>query len=140
MASQIENGRREDRPVGELVRDLSAQTTQLVRDEVELAKAELAVKARLAGIGAGMFGGAGAVAFYALGALIAAGILGLATVLDPWLAALLVGGALAAIAGLLAVLGKESVERAAPALPEEAVASAREDVRYTKAKLEEARR
>src|SRR5690242_18477896 len=118
MALQVDTGRREDKPVGELVRDLSTHTTQLVRDEVELAKAELAVKARRAGTGAGMFGGAGALGFYAFGALTAAAILGLATVLDAWLAALIVGVAYAAFAGVLAVLGKGNVERATPAMPE----------------------
>jgi|SRR3954454_23606243 len=136
----VENGAHTDRPVGELVRDLSEQTTALVRKEVELAKAELAVKARTAGIGAGMFGGAGALGFYALGALTATLILGLATAVDAWLAALIVTLVYGAIAGVLALRGKAKVQKATPALPEAAVASAKEDIRYTKAKVEEARR
>ena len=140
MPEHTAQGRRDDRPVGELVRDLSQQTTDLVRKEVELAKAELAVKARSAGIGAGMFGGAGALGFYALGALTAAAILGLAQVVDGWLAALIVGVLYAAGAGVLALTGKKKVETATPPVPEHAVASAKEDVRYTKAKVQEARR
>ena len=134
----VQNGN--DRPVGELVRDLSEQTTALVRQEVELAKAELAVKARSAGIGAGMFGGAGALGFYALGALTATLILVLATAVDAWLAALIVTVAYGAIAGLLALRGKARVQSATPPVPEQAVESAKEDVRYTKTKVREARR
>jgi len=134
----VHNG--SDRPVGELVRDLSEQTTALVRQEVELAKAELAVKARSAGIGAGMFGGAGALGFYALGALTATLILALATAVDAWLAALIVTVAYGAIAGVLALRGKARVQRATPPVPEQAVESAKEDVRYTKTKVQEARR
>lgn len=134
----VHNG--SDRPVGDLVRDLSDQTTALVRQEVELAKAELTVKARTAGIGAGMFGGAGALGFYALGALTATLILALATAVDAWLAALIVTVAYGAIAGLLALRGKARVQRATPPLPEQAVESAKEDIRYTKTKVQEARR
>ena len=140
MLEHTAQGRRDDRPVGELVRDLSQQTTDLVRKEIELARSELAVKARSAGIGAGMFGGAGALGFYAFGALTAAAILGLAQVVDGWLAALIVGVLYAAGAGLLALTGKKRVETATPPVPERAVASAKEDVRYTKAKVQEARR
>src|SRR4051794_26522931 len=129
-----------ERPVGELVRDLSDQTTALVRQEVELAKAELAVKARSAGIGAGMFGGAGALGFYALGALTATLILALATAVDAWLAALIVTVAYGTVAGLLALRGKARVQSATPPVPEQAVESAKEDVRYTKTKVQEARR
>jgi membrane protein len=70
----------DDRPLGELVQDLSRQTSTLIRQEMRLAQAELAEKGRHAGKGAGMFGGAGLVALYGVGALIAAAILGLATV------------------------------------------------------------
>src|SRR3954452_5769324 len=114
MPEQIADGTRTDRPIGELMRDLSDQTTALVRNEVELAKAELAVKARSAGIGAGMFGGAGALGFYALGALTATLILALATAVDAWLAALIVTVAYGTVAGLLALRGKARVQSATP--------------------------
>src|SRR3954449_5767282 len=130
MPEQIQDGSRTDRPIGELMRDLSDQTTALVRNEVELAKAELTVKARSAGAGAGMFGGAGALGFYALGALTATLILALATAVDAWLAALIVTVLYGAIAGLLALRGKAKVKQATPPVPERAVASAKEDVRY----------
>src|SRR5437016_7424752 len=84
-----------DASISELVKQLSEQTSRLARQEVELAKAELQVKGKRAGIGAGMFGGAGIFGFYALGALVAAAILGLATAVAAWLAALIVTAILA---------------------------------------------
>src|SRR5947199_10281761 len=86
-----------EEPMAELVKQLSEQTSRLARQEVELAKAELAVKGKRAGLGAGMFGGAGVFGFYALGALVAAAILGLGTALAGWLAALIVTVVLSAI-------------------------------------------
>src|SRR2546421_10342594 len=98
--------------IAELVKQLSEQTSRLARQEVELAKAELAVKGKRAGIGAGMFGGAGAFGFYALGALIATAILALGTAMAGWLAALIVTVLLGAIAGALALRGKNKDEHA----------------------------
>jgi Putative Actinobacterial Holin-X, holin superfamily III len=82
MASAPTNGPATDQSVPELTRQLADQTTRLVRAEVELAKAELTEKGKRAGIGAGMFGGAGVVGLCAVGALVAAAILGLATAVD----------------------------------------------------------
>src|SRR5438105_12339002 len=106
--------------VAELVKQLSEQTSRLARQEVELAKAELAVKGKRAGIGAGMFGGAGVFGFYALGALIATAILALATAVAAWVAALIVTVVLGAIAGGLALQGRKKVQQANPPLPERA--------------------
>src|SRR5215217_1986144 len=89
----------QDKPLGELVQDLSRQTSTLIRQEMRLAQAELTEKGRHAGKGAGMFGGAGLVALYGVGALVAAAVLGLATVLEPWLGALIVAAVLFALAG-----------------------------------------
>src|SRR5919112_2975445 len=92
----------QDKPLGELVQDLSRQTSTLIRQEMRLAQAELTEKGRHAGKGAGMFGGAGLVALYGVGALIAAAILGLATVIEGWIAAAAIGAGLLLIAGILA--------------------------------------
>ena len=100
-----------EQPVSELVKQLSEQTARLARQEVELAKAELVVKGKRAGIGAGMFGGAGICGLYAAGALTAAAVLALATAVTAWLAALIVGVALAALAGVLALQGKTKFRR-----------------------------
>jgi Putative Actinobacterial Holin-X, holin superfamily III len=129
-----------ERSTGELMRDLSNQTATLVRQEIELAKAELSVKAKHAGIGAGMFGGAGIVGLYALGALTACLILALSTAVAGWLAALIVTVVYGAIAGVLALTGKGKVQQATPPVPERAVESTKQDVRYTKDKVQEARR
>ncbi|HUA47724.1 MAG TPA: phage holin family protein [Solirubrobacteraceae bacterium] len=127
-------------PLAELIKQLSEQSSQLARQEVELAKAELAVKAKRAGIGAGMFGGAGAFGFYGLGALIAAAILALSTAVTAWLAALIVAVVLASIAGLLALVGKHEVEEATPPVPKQATESVKEDVQFAKTRAQEARR
>jgi membrane protein len=126
--------------MAELVKQLSEQTTRLVHQEVELAKAELTVKGKRAGIGAGMFGGAGVFGFYALGALTAAGILALATAVTGWLAALIVAAVLAVIAGVLALQGKSKVQQAVPPVPEQATESVKEDVQWAKTQAQAARR
>ena len=125
--------------VAELVKQLSEQTSRLARQEVELAKAELAVKGKRAGIGAGMFGGAGVFGFYALGALIATAILALATAVASWLAALIVTVLLGALVGLLALQGKNKVQQATPPVPEQATESVKEDVQWAKTSAQRAR-
>ena len=140
MAEQGNNDLASEASMAELVRQLSDQTTLLARQEVALAKAELAEKGKRAGLGAGMFGGAGVAGAYAVGALVAAAILGLATAVDGWLAALIVGLVLAAVAGLLALMGKNKVQEATPPLPEEAISSTKQDVETVKARAQEGRR
>ena len=136
MDSQAVN---HDPSLADLARQLSNQTTELVRHEVELGKAELRVKGKRAGIGAGMFGGAGALGLYALGALTAAIIAGIAEALPVWASALIVAALYGAIAGILALRGKKKVQQATPPLPEQTVQSVKEDVRYTKQRAQEAR-
>lgn len=128
-----------DRPVGELMKELSDQTATLVRKEIELAKAELSVKGKRAGIGAGMFGGAGMLGFYGFGALTATVILALTTAVTAWLAALIVTVVYAAIAGVLALQGKNKVQEATPPVPERAVDSTKEDVSWVKTRAKSAR-
>jgi len=118
--------------VGDLVQRLSQQTATLVRDEMRLAQAELQEKGKRAGVGAGMFGGAGLVALYGVGALTAAAILLIGTAVEPWLAAVIVGVALLAIGGLLALMGKKQVEQATPPKPERAIESVQKDVEHVK--------
>jgi Putative Actinobacterial Holin-X, holin superfamily III len=129
----------DERSLSELMKQLSDQTTALAQKEIELAKAEMALKGKRLGIGAGAFGSAGLFALYALGAATAAAILALAIVLDAWLAALVVTGAYLAIAGVLAVLGRSKVQAATPPVPEQAIESTKEDVQWTKQRAKEAR-
>src|SRR5215208_4477912 len=126
--------RADDKPLGELVQDLSRQTSTLIRQEMRLAQVELAEKGKHAGKGAGMFGGAGLVALYGVGALVAAAILGLATVIEPWIAAAAIGAALLLIAGILALTGKKELEEAGPPKPEQALESVQQDVETVKAR------
>lgn len=121
-----------DQSTSELVQRASEQITRLVRDEIQLAKAELAEKGKHVGIGVGLFGGAGVLAMYGVGALIATLIIVLNLFLELWLAALIVTAALFLGAGLLALFGKIQVSKAAPPEPREAVASVKADVDQVK--------
>jgi uncharacterized membrane protein YqjE len=118
--------------LGELTGQLTQQISTLVRDELRLAQAELTAKGKRAGLGAGLFGGAGAIAFFAAGALIAAAILAIATAVAYWLAALIVGIALLVVAGLAALIGKNAVAKATPLAPTEAMAGMKQDVNAMK--------
>ena len=133
------NGPDTEASAGELVKQLSEQTSRLVRQEVELAKTELAIKGKRAGIGAGMFGTAGLLGLYALGALITAAIAALATAVDTWLAALIVAVVLGAAAGVAALMGKNKVQEAMPPVPEDSVESVKEDVQWTKTRAQQGR-
>jgi hypothetical protein len=128
-----------ERPVGELMRELSAQTSTLVRQELELAKLELSEKGKQAGIGVGMFGGASVVGLYAAGALTACLILVLATAVTGWLAALIVAVVYGAAAAGLALMGRVRVKQAVPPVPEQATDSVKEDVQWTKTRAQEGR-
>jgi Flp pilus assembly protein TadB len=113
---------------GELVKDLTEQVSRLFRDELKLAEYEMTRKAKRLGRGAGMFGGSGLCALYGVGCLLAAAIIALALVIPAWAAALVIGAALLAIAGIAALAGKSQLGRAAPPLPEQATASVKADV------------
>jgi hypothetical protein len=132
------NGRTE-MAVADLTRHLAETTATLVRQEIELAKVELAAKGKEAGKGAGMFGGAGVIGWFGFGALTAAAVLALATALDAWLAAVIVAVVYFAVAGVLALMGKGHARRATPPVPEQAIETSKEDVAVTKARVREAR-
>jgi hypothetical protein len=125
--------------ISELVKALTEQTSRLARQEVELAKAELTEKGKRAGIGAGMFGGSAVLGFYALETVVAAAVLGLATAVTAWLAALIIAAVLGAGAGILALQGRTKVQQATPPVPEQATESVKEDVRWAKTKAQEGR-
>jgi uncharacterized membrane protein YqjE len=117
---------------GELISRLTQQSSELIRSELQLAKTEMTEKAKHAGVGVGMFGGAGIVALYGLGTLIAAIVLALALVLPAWLSALIVAVVLFAIAGVVALMGKKQVAQATPAKPERTVENVQRDVETVK--------
>ena len=128
-----------ERPSSELMRDLTEQTTALVRKEIALAKVELTEKGKKAGVGAGMFGAAGLFGAGAFAAITACAILALATFLEGWLAALIVAVVYVAIAGALAMRGKTKVKQATPPVPERAVDSTKEDLEWVKTRAKSGR-
>ena len=129
-----------ERSIGELLKQLSQETTTLVRQELELAKAEMAQKGKQAGVGAGMLGGAGVSALLGLAALTAAAIAALDAAMPLWLAALIVGLVWLAVAGVLGLRGKTKVQAATPPVPEQTQESVKEDVEWAKTQAKSARR
>ena len=124
-----------ERPFGELLKQLSEETTRLVRQEMELAKAELTQKGKQAGAGAGLFGTAGAIGLAALGALTACFILALNAVMPAWLAALMVAVVYGIIAFVLVKQGQARMRRATPPVPEQTIETVKEDVEWAKTQM-----
>lgn len=99
---------------GELMSGVSKDLSTLIRDELRLAQAATTAKAKKVGLGLGLFGGAGLIVVFGVGALVAAAILGLATALHAWLPALIVGGGLLLVGAIVALFGKRDVAVGAP--------------------------
>ena len=127
-----QHGAPESQTLGALVHQLSQQIPELVRSEIRLAQAEVAEKGKRAGVGIGMFSVAGLLAFFALAALVTTAILGLANVVDAWLAALIVALVLLAVAAGAGLMGKNKVGEATPAAPERAIHGIKEDIATVK--------
>ncbi|MFF0499644.1 phage holin family protein [Nocardia aobensis] len=131
--SHIENGRApETASVAELVGTTTEQLSRLVREEAKLAVVEAQGKAKRLGAGAGMLGAAAVLGLAVLGALVAAAITALALVLPVWASALIVAAALAVVAGVFGLLGRTSIRKGSPPIPEQAAANVREDVAVIK--------
>lgn len=127
-----QHGGPESQTLGALVHQLSLQIPELVRSEIRLAQAEVAQKGKRVGVGIGMFSVAGLLAFFALAALVATAILGLATVVDAWLAALIVAVVLLAAAAVAGLLGKNKVAEGTPPAPQRAIQGIKEDIATVK--------
>ena len=119
----------------DLLKRLSNETTTLVKQELDLAKAEMAEKGKKAGKGAGMFGGAGLLGLGAFGALTTFLIALLATAMATWVAALIVAVVYGAIAGVLALQGKNKIQEAAPPAPQQTVETLKEDAEWAKTQM-----
>jgi Putative Actinobacterial Holin-X, holin superfamily III len=117
---------------GELVKMMTEQVSVLIRDELKLAQLEMVGKGKQAAIGAGMFGGSGIVALYGVGCLLACVIIAISGAVAAWLAALIVGLTLLAVAGVAALLGRQRMRKAVPPVPEQAVAGVKADVEEIK--------
>ena len=130
-----------DRPIGELLKQLSQETTTLVRQELELAKAEMAQKGRDAGAGAGFIGAGALFGLGTFGALTAGLIALLATAIGHVrIAALIVAAVYGAVAAMLGVRGRDKIQEAAPAAPEQTVETVKEDVQWAKTQTRSAAR
>jgi hypothetical protein len=128
-----------ERPIGDLVKQLASQTSTLVRQELDLAKAEMSQKAATAGKGAGLIGGAALTGLLAAGALTACLILVLSEAMDAWLAALIVAVVMGAVAAALGLAGRNKVREATPPVPEQTVETVKEDVEWAKTRTSSAR-
>ena len=129
-----------DRPIGEIASELTRDLSLLVRQELELAKAEMTEKGKTAVPGLEMLGAAGAAGLMAAGALTACAVLVLAIFLPSWLAALVVGVVLAGAAYLLVMRGKEQVGKAGAPIPEQTIETVKEDVEWAKTRATSARK
>lgn len=127
-----QHGGPESQTLGALVHQLSQQIPELVRSEIRLAQAEVAQKGKRVGIGIGMFSIAGLLAFFALAALVTTAILGLTTVVDAWLAALIVAVVLLAAAAVAGLLGRNKVAEGTPPAPQRAIEGIKEDIATVK--------
>jgi uncharacterized membrane protein YqjE len=121
-----------EQPIGELLKQLATETTTLVRQELDLAKAEMREKGKKAGPGFGMIGAAGGVALLALGALTACLILALDGVMPNWAAALIVAVVYGALAAVLYTRGKEKVDDVGSPAPRQTIETVKEDVQWAK--------
>jgi Putative Actinobacterial Holin-X, holin superfamily III len=128
MERSTETRPDQEHSVGELVKTMTEQVSVLIRDELKLAQLEMTSKGKQAALGAGMFGAGGVVALYGVGCLLACAIIAISGVVAAWLAALIIGAALLAVAGVMALLGRGRMKKAAPLVPEQAVADAKADV------------
>ena len=129
--SRREHDKRSE-STAELVKDLSREISQLVRQEIELAKAEMTEKSKKVGVGAGMLSGAAALGLAVVGGSMATFILLLDIAMPGWLAAMIVTLAYAAVAGVLALRGKQRIADAGPPAPEQTIESVKEDVQWAK--------
>jgi hypothetical protein len=129
-----------ERSIGELFSKLSNETSTLIRQEMELARAEMTEKGKEAGKGAGLFGGAGAVGLLGAGALTAGVILLLDLAIAAWLAAIIVGVVYVAVAAFLGLKGRDRIQAATPPVPEQTVDTVKEDVEWAKTRARSAPR
>ena len=140
MSNGTDEGNLRDRPLGEVASELTRDLSLLVRQEMELAKAEMKEKGRVAAPGLGMIGGAGVAGLMAAGALTAFLILTLSIFLPEWSSALIVGAVLAAVTYVLVRQGKERVEKAGSPVPEQTIETVKEDVEWAKTRATSARK
>jgi hypothetical protein len=117
---------------GELLSKVSEQISTLVHDEIRLAELQMTAKAKRGMLGGGMFAASAGIGYLGLASFVAAAIIGIAVGVPAWLAAILVGVALLAIAGIIALIGKSNIKQATPPVPTESIESVKADVQTVK--------
>ena len=140
MQRRTTNSHPREMSTGELVKQLTQQTSTLVRQEVDLAKAELSQKAKAGGAAAGMFGGAAFAGLLAAGTFTAFLILVLAEAMPAWVAALVITLVYAGAAAALVTQGRKRVKEMAPPVPEQTIETVKEDVEWAKSQMRSAER
>lgn len=125
---------KQEKSLGELFSDLSQGLSNLMRQEVQLAKTEITQKVASAGKSVGFLVAAGTLAFVGFQALVAAAIIALALVLPAWLAAVIVALVLIGLGGILAFIGISSMKKTNMA-PQETIQTLREDAQWAKAQM-----
>jgi uncharacterized membrane protein YqjE len=135
MATQDREPGLREQPMGELFKKLSDDLSTLVRQELKLAQVEMTEKGKQAGIGLGMFGGAGLLGLLAALTLTTCVVAALSTQMKVWIAALIVTVVYGAVAGVLALQGKNRVAEATPPVPEQTVETVKEDVQWAKTQM-----
>ena len=129
--------RSEERSIGDLIGDLTRETSQLVREEINLARTEITDKATKAGKDVGLVAAGGALAYMGALALVAFLILGLIALgLPAWASALIVSLALIGIGAGLAVSGLNNLKMINPT-PRQTMASLGQDAQAVKAAITE---
>jgi uncharacterized membrane protein YqjE len=131
MSTSVHANPKPGASIGELMSQLSAQVSRLVRDEMRLAQKEFQRSAKHAGLGAGLLSAAGLLAFFGVASLIVAVIAAIAVALPVWAAALIVGAAMLSVSGIAALLSKKQVDEVTPAAPQ-TVANVKQDVEQLK--------
>lgn len=116
------------RSLFKLIGDLPTLVVDLFRAEIESLKQELIDKLKYAGIGVGLIAGAAMFLFFAVLVLLAAAVLGLATVLPAWAAALIIGGGILLLAVILLLAGVGSLKKGVPPTPTTTIDSVKRDV------------
>jgi len=127
---------RRDESIAELVKDLSRDVSELVHQEIELARAEMTEKGKKAGRGLGMFGGSAAFALVTLGGTMATIVILLDLAMPLWLAALITTVVYGVVAAVLALRGRDQLKDAGAPIPERTRDSIKEDIQWAKTRAQ----
>ena len=123
---------RKPRSLFGLVGDVPKLVKELVTGELNLLKAEMLTKAKIFGLAAGLLVGALVIVLYAIGVLLTAAVMGLATVMPAWLAALVIAVAMLLVAAILGLLGWRRLKTGLPITPKRTIDSVKNDVNAVK--------